>query len=362
MVGTVVVGLLAAGVLLGDDDGTPAASERKEETTTTRRRTTTTRPRPTTTTTLAGPLFAGHVVRGWLLSGNPDGWTLVDIESGAELESGLPFDDPYSVRAVAGGVVLLSGGEARFYDLRVPAAVREPVSLGPADRILNTMEGDKVWLVEASALPDGSRARLVDLAGRELRSLQMPEPLPTFEGPFLSPVVGTPEGLLFDRGGRVYMIDEAGVDVVAIGDMVGAVESSVLIFSCDEDGATCGIDLREPSGSPIRRLDVEQPSPAFGVTVTSADDGRLALVTQQPLPTGDTSVITLFEPDGRTIATMEVVGYMSNPPSWLPNGAGLVGARNGRIVWIHPTGDGWVVEDLPGITVQSEGVIAVPTP
>ena len=53
---------------------------------------------------------------------------------------------------------------------------------------------------------------------------------------------------------------------------------------------------------------------------------------------------------------------MPNPPNWLPDDAGLVGTRNGRIVWIHPTGDGWVVEDLPGITVQSEGVLAVTTP
>jgi hypothetical protein len=368
IVGAGVVGLLVAGLLLGDDE-VPAASEREEETTTTTRsRPTTTRPRPTstTTTTLPGPLFAGHVVRGWLLSGNANGWTLVDIESGAELETGLPFDNPYSTRPVAGGVVLISSGEARFYDLRVPAEVREPVRLGLADQILTTAEGDQVWLVEGATetRPDDARARLVDLGGRELRSFPVPpEPFPTFQGGPFSPIAGTPEGVLFGRGGRVYLVNEAGVQAVGIGDLVGAVESSVLVFTCDQAAFSCGIDLRTTSGARIRRLDVERSSPLESVTaVSSADDGRFAVVQQSYSSNGDTSVITLFDADGRSTATVQVMGYMSNSVGWLPNDAGLVGTRNGRIVWIHPTSDGWVVEDLPGMSVQSEGVLALAAP
>ena len=368
IVGAIALGLLVAGLMLGDDDEAPAASEREEDTTTTTRsRPTTTRPRPTssTTTTLPGPLFAGHPVRGWLLSGSTSGWTLLDIETGAELETrGLPFDNPYSTRAVAGGVVLISGGEARYYDLRVPTEVREPVRLGPADQIITTTaDGDEVWLVEGASEtpPDEAQARLVDLGGRVLRSFPVPpEPFSTFMGGPFSPTAGTPEGVLFARGGRVYLVNEAGVQSVGIGDLVGAAESSVLMFTCDRDRFSCGIDLRTPFGARIRRLDLEQSSPLESFTaVSSADDGRFAVVEQRYSPAGDTSVITLFDADGTTTATMEVMGYMSNGVGWLPDDAGLVGAHNGQIVWIHPTSDGWVVDDLPGTSVESEGVLAI---
>ena len=153
IVGTVVVGLLAAGVLLGDDDGTPAASERKEETTTTRSRTTSTRPRPTPTTTVAGPLFAGHVrprVAAQRKSPGLDaGGHRIRSRAGVRPAVRRPLLDAGRCRWSG---ACSSGGEARFYDLRVSADVREPVSLGPANQILNTAEdGNKVWLVEAIA-------------------------------------------------------------------------------------------------------------------------------------------------------------------------------------------------------------------
>jgi hypothetical protein len=369
IVGAVVVSLLVGGVLLGGDDDVPEESAAKEQTTTTRPRTTTTRSRSTTTsittTTTAAPvpLFAGQVLRGWLLSGSADGWTLVDIESGATLDSGLPFDDPYSTRPVAGGVVMISSGEARFHDLRVPADAREPVSLGPSDQILNTVDGDKVWLIEGTSesVPGAARARLVGVDGQELRSFQLPPEV--FSTLQMGPNAATTDGLVFARGGRVYLVNEAGVHAIAIGELLGAVESSVFVFSCDQAAASCGVDLRAPSGALIRRLDVEQPAtPTGGTTVSSADDGRLALVTQHYSENGDGTVITLLEPDGRTIATMEAMGYMPGVISWLPNDAGLVGSLDGGIVWIHTTSEGWVVEPLPGMSVQSEGVLAITLP
>ena len=96
--------------------------------------------------------------------------------------------------------------------------------------------------------------------------------------------------------------------------------------------------------------------------MSTSDDGRLAIVTQDYSPSGDGAVITLFEPDGRTIATMEGMGYMPGVVSWLPNDAGLVGSLNGGIVWIHATSDSWVVEPLAGMSVQSEGVLAIKLP
>ena len=368
IVGTVVVALLVAGVVLEDDDASPAAGEREEATTTTRSRPTTTRPRPTgtTTTTLAGPIFAGHDLRGWLLSGGGGGWTLVNLTSGAQVPPDLPFDNPYSTRAVTGGVVLIVNAEARFYDLRAPEDVREPVSLGPADQILTTSEGDLVWLVEApsDALPDGARARLVDLEGRERRSFQVPPgAFSTLELAPSAGIAGTTEGVLVGLAGRVYLADEGGVRPVAVGDLVGAVGSSFLVFACDDDATSCGIDLRAATGRLIRRLDVEASSPELGSAVSRAADGRFAVVTRHLSAEGDISVVTLHEPDGTTVATVEVLGYLPFAPGWLQGDAGLVGALNGQIVWIHPTPDGWVVDVVPGLTsVQSEGVLPIALP
>jgi hypothetical protein len=358
IIAIVVVGLLAAGAMLGDDDEEPATGEREEETTTTRRRTTTTS-RPTTTTTTTtpapAPLFAGHHVEGWLLSGGPNGWTLVDIPTGLELEStNLSFDNPYSTRAVTGGVVMVINGQARFYDLRRPDGGRQPVDLGPALQVVQAAERDQVWLV------DGTRATLVDLEGRELRGFTVPAA--DFD-PAMAPtdtIAATAQGLVFARAGRVYLVSESGVQAVAIGELVGALESAMLVYSCGEDAASCGIDLRSLSGSLIRRLDVERASPDYGWSVSQAPDGRFAVLTHPPSPTGDASVVTLHRPDGSTEAMIDVAAWMAFAPGWLPDDAGLIAARNGSMVWIHQTSDGWEIDSLDAFrSVQSEGVLPI---
>jgi hypothetical protein len=368
IVGAVVLGPLVAGLLFGDDDGPPAVSGRDEETTTTLSRSSTA-PRPTSTTTttlVAGPLFPGHGVRGWLLSGGSGGWTLVDIEAGAERPSGLPFDDPYSTWALPGGVVMVSNGHATFYDLRVPVDVREPVSLGPADQTLGIVGGDKVWLIDHPS-PESpvvrSRARLVDLDGRELLGFPVQSGLfSSMTGPGFPGMRGaaTPDGVLFGRGGRVYLATGSGARAVATGDLVGAVGSSVLIFTCGVDVSRCGIDLRTTSGALIRRLALGDWWPDGGWRTSSAIDGRFALVTYGP---PGNSRVTVFEPNGETVATIEVAGHMPEAVEWLPNDAGFVASRNNRLVWIHQTGDGWVVEDLPGLDhLDSGGVLHVNRP
>ena len=356
----VVVGLLIAGAMLGDDDEAPAAGEREEETTSsTRRTTTTTRRRPSTTTTTAppaaGPLFAGHDVRGWLLSGGQGGWTLFDIASGRELESGyLSFDNPYSTRVVTGGVVMITGGQARHYDLRLPDEEPRPVDLGSADQLIDGVEPNQIWLI------DGTRATLVDLEGRELSSFPVPAGVfdPTMAP--TNPAAATTEGLLFARAGRIYLVNGAGVEAVAVGELVGATTSSMLVYSCGEDAARCGIELRSPSGALIRHLDVEQASPDFGWSVSRAADGRFALLTHPPSPTGDASVVTLHQPDGTAYAQIDVPAWLAFAPGWLPGDAGLVGARNGLIAWLHETSEGWVLDPIRGLSrVQSEGVLAI---
>ena len=178
---------------------------------------------------------------------------------------------------------MLSSREATFHDLGVPADVRDPVSLGPADLTLNAVDGDKVWLIEgvSETVPASARARLVALDGRELRSF--PVPAEAFPAPSMWAAELLHQGRRRVRPGRARLPRQRGRRAaIATGELVGAVESAVLVFTCDETAASCGIDLRGPSGSLIRRLDVEQTwTPAFGATVSGSDDGRIALVTQQ---------------------------------------------------------------------------------
>ena len=357
LVAGAVVGLLVAGLALGGDDEDPPPSDEQaeadEKTTTTRPRSTTTRLTTTTastTTTTTGPLFAGQPLGGWLLSGNVSGWTLVDIATGARLETELPFDDPYSTRSVTGGVVTIVAGNVEYHDLRVAEAVREPVVLGPADQVLMAVVPDQVWLLQGTyedGSSDGGRARLVDLAGRQLRSFRVPTG---------SYVAATADGVLFDRGGRIYRADETGVEDLAVGALIGVAGSSPVIFTCDAD-ASCGIDLLHPSGERIRRLAIEHPSIDLAADISSDALGRFAIVTYGP---EDGPLISLFDPDGTLLATVEDTGFFAGPLSWLPGDAGLVGTREGRIVWIHQATEGWVVEDLPALApVQSDGVLAI---
>jgi hypothetical protein len=357
-----VLAVLAAGVAFGGDgDGEPAtgapAEEQDEETTTSRRRTTTTRPRgPTTTTTVAplGPLFAGQGLRGWLLSGNPEGWTLVEIATGAVSEPVLPFDDPYSTKAVTGGVVTIQGGHAEYHDLRIPEDAREPVSLGPADQVLAAARPDQVWLL--AGLYDGptgagSHARLVDLTGRDLRAFPIPE---------ADYSAATSDGLLFERGGRVFVVDETGPDALAVGQLVGAVGSSVLTMTCDERAA-CGVDLLDRSGERVRRLDIEGGRLEEGVQVSADERGRFAVIAYGAGEDGSDLTVALFDTDGTSIASVASMGgYINGPISWLPGDAGLVTSLDGRIAWIHGSADGWIVDEveLPR-SIQSDGVLAI---
>jgi hypothetical protein len=363
VLGAVVVGMLLIGLALGDDDDddSPTASQALAEdaedtTSTTRRRTTTTSTRPRATTTEAtlqvGPVFAGQQVSGWLLSGNQSGWTLVDIETGAQSDPDLPFDNPYATRTVEGGVIVVrSSRQAEYHDLRVPTEDREAIELGPADQVLPSGTPDQVWLIDSGgrfeeAAEGETRASLVDLSGRELRSFAVPSGY----------VAGaSSQGLLFERGGRVYLADEGGVRPVAIGQVVGAVGDLMLLFTCDDD-ARCGAELREVSGRGGRRLAIEG-SLNGGFEIASHVDGRFA-VTAYGSDGGIAT--TLFEADGTQIGPLGRDPTLSGPLSWLPGDAGLVGTRNGRVVWLNPTGGDWVLQEPPALAgLQADGVVAI---
>lgn len=357
--GVAVVGLLLAGLALGQDDSGSERSENPRESTTTTRPTTTTRrpttTRPTTTTTVpTGPVFAGQGLTGWLLSGNIDGWTLIDLETGVATTPRLPFDDPYSTRVVTGGVVTVSAGAAAYHDLRIPEDEREPVPLGRMEQVVAASDREHVWLIGGGETdPGGQQARLVDLDGRVVDGFTVPI------GGYTAAVEG---GLLFERGGRVFVASRSGVRSVAVGRVLGAVGPGFLTFTCDED-ATCGIDLRTSSGARIRRLPIDPGDPELGVGVSDDPNGRFTVTTYGAVDLPEELVISIFEPDGTLTASVKPPAYTSGPVSWLPGDAGLVTAVDNRISWLRPTGSGWTVEELPALArVSSEGVLAIAIP
>ena len=139
--------------------------------------------------------------------------------------------------------------------------------------------------------------------------------------------------MLFDRGGRVYLADETGVEDLAVGDLIGVAGSSPVIFTCDAD-ASCGVELLHPSGERIRRLAIEHPSIDLAADISSDALGRFAMVTYGP---EDGPLISLFEPDGRLLATVEDTGFFAGSPQLA---AGRRGTRR------HPRGADRV--DPPG--------------
>ena len=54
----------------------------------------------------------------------------------------------------------------------------------------------------------------------------------------MGPNAATTDGVVFARGGRVYLVNEGGVHSIAIGELLGAVQSSVLVFTCDQAAAS----------------------------------------------------------------------------------------------------------------------------
>jgi hypothetical protein len=163
------------------------------------------------------------------------------------------------------------------------------------------------------------------------------------------------EGLLFERGGRVYLADEGGVRPVAIGQVVGAVGDLMLLFTCDDD-ARCGAELREVGGGGGRQLPIEG-SLDGGFEITTHVDGRFVVTAYG----SDGGIeMTLFEADGTLVGPLGSDPSLSGPLSWLPGDAGLVGTRNGRVVWMRPMGGDWELQEPPALAeLQTDGVIAI---
>jgi len=363
-----VVLLLLGGLALGDDEGSPEGSDPKEardnsmklppQTTTTRPRTTTTRPATTTTTRPVGPVF-GTPVGGGLLVYGTSGWELVDLDTGARTEPELPNYAAYDAVAVRGGVVLRDAGSrgASFYGL-TPDGVAEPVSLGPADQVVAAGRPDRVWLIDGGGQVgrDGGLAngtaivRLVDLDGQALRTFDL-------AARYVSK--GLPAGLVVERGGRVYLVDEAGVRPIAVGWTVGVSGDALVVLACDDE-AVCEMQRRTADGArPAVLFEVPDPETA-GFDSSTAVDGRTVLLTYGD-PGDGGQVLHFLAADGGSLGSLPSSSGagLNGVPRWLPGDHGLVAPGPMGMEWVHRQGAGWTSVDAPALKGLSTDLVLV---
>jgi hypothetical protein len=357
--GVGVVGLLLGGLALGGADDEPSSSTEREErdnreraeikpstTGTTRPRSTTTRPPTTTTTIPVGPVFGQPVGAALLVHENGD-WIVVDLDTGARRAVTLRAADPYSVRAVTGGVVVGGQGQrtAVFYDVLGGGEEPRSVDLGDADQVLSAGRPDRVWLIDSGGLFEGepqsdttTRARLVDLHGQVLRAFDLP-------GPYVAASVA--EGLVLSRGGRAYLADEDGVRSIATGFVMGATADAVLLLACD-DQAACALELRPLDGGRPTELLTFPGIEDMGFEASVSRDGDLGVMGfggQDGAPT-----LWLFTRDGRAMGSYDTSSEVyGNGPRWLPDGLGLLVLRGGRPEWIRFRDGIWVVQPTPAL-------------
>ena len=359
--------LLIGGLTLGDDDpdttGDTPAEERDNSaklplkgSTTTEPRTTTTRPPTTTTTIPVGPVF-GEPVGAGLIVYSSAAWQLIDLDTGARTDLDLPTRSSYGEVAVRGGIVMINRGgtrEAEFYSISRSGEVGPPVVLGLADQVLPAGRPDRLWLIDGGGRSSGdggftsstADVRLVDLTGEAVRSFRVPSA-------YVSRAVD--EGVLLDRGGRVYLADEAGIRPIAVGWTVGVMGDDVLLISCDDE-AVCALTRQAVDGGATRalidRIDVDR----IGFDAISADDGRIALMSYGE----DGQSLLLFDAAGRSLGTLEggATGF-NEMPRWLPGDRGMLYVAGSTGHWIRSADGEWVSEPIPGLEGISSEVALV---
>jgi hypothetical protein len=328
----VVAALLGAGLALGGDDDDSGGAQAVEPgerdnsaklplkattTTTTRvqRSTTTTQPPPPV------PILPGSGTR--VVVTGAGGVELLDLDTGEAIELVVPRS-VYGIVAVAGGVVLLDDGDARYLPLPRGGSPGEVVLLGPGDQAFPVGDGRAVWLTGVrSDGGDGASATLVDLDGNTIAG-------PVDLGGW---VAGAhPRGLIVQAAGRVYVVDDRGAVIpVTTGEVLGVSEGWMLVRSCD-DGLECGPELWGPDLGAPRRLPATRVAFGFG--------GALSVD-----PAGERAAFLLDGPRGQSVGIVDldtgVAEAVEVGPTgvagfgWLPGDLGVLVAQQFQLSRVH---------------------------
>jgi hypothetical protein len=235
-------------------------------------------------------------------------------------------------------MVVIVDGVAYFHKMWGGGEEPDGVELGPADQVRRAGR-DRVWLIDPPPEefdPHPTTAvRLVDAAGGEIRSFEMP-------GRWVAEV--TRDLVVLQRGGRVYTVDEDGLRATSVGWVLGMNGDAAIVLTCDEDGV-CSLQ-RQPldGGRPEVIEEVGDPDSMFFAGY-AGPDGQMALLRSNPR--GSDQQLQLFDPDGHDLGTVDVtVSSVNQWVQWLPDGLGLLVATGRGIEWAKPNGDGWSLEPV----------------
>lgn len=306
--GTIALVLAAlVGAALAFDGGSADEGTVASTTTTTTRRTTTvtTRPPTTTTTFPVGPVLSPTVEGILVLGSTGNAWPWFDVATGEHGSVEVDTVDGWSALAVRGGIVTLEQQEAVFH----PIPSGAPVVLGAASQVFAGDDDTAVWLWPSQGSEPEVRAVLVDLAGRPLDEVVVPQPWVS------GSTVG---GLVFNAGGRVYLAGSGGVRPIGQGEVHGVGAGGVVVRTCSDEGR-CGFRRIDPSRGTETILELEGDI-AFGLDVTVAPDGRMVAVPYGP---DESFGAQAFAADGRPLGLVTDDSPQGRPV-WLPGDAGLL--------------------------------------
>ena len=352
VVASLVVVLLVASALLsyGDDgagDGERAAEEDEGPGASS---STTRRPSTSTTTTLPPvpgvPALGQPVGASLLFAGGGATWSLLDLDTGEVRPFGDERDsaDPYSAVAVRGGVAVLSVVGVEYRPLRGP-----PVLLQRgAEALIPSGSPDSVWVGTVGTGDAWWELTLRDVAGHVVA------------GPLIVPTwvhTATTVGPIFERGGRVYLHTAEGSRFLAVGSVLTASGTEVVVLTCDE-GASCRYEAVDPT-SGIRRTFGPADGENMSSVALSPDGRQLALASY----VDGRSRLRVVAEGGATLWQADGV-YIDASMAWLPGDLGIIttGYTVAGAVRHHLGADGFVRSDrLAGLADEAvERVLLIP--
>ena len=329
VVALALVGLLGAGLLLGDDDGDPAPAGRDGDDAgpstrvVPRPMSPTTRPSTTTTTEPPPvPVLPGAGVRVLLLG--QAGPELLDLDTGIAEEVPVP-QGAYGVIAAGAGVVYVDGAQAWYVALPADGPAAQAVALGGAEQVFEGDRPGRVWLFSPVPESGGERYQvtLVDLAGGVVAG-----PRDVSDGY----VAGAhPAGLVIQAAGRIYLVGAAGdVQALATGEVLGASQGWLLSRSCDDE-LRCGLTIWSPELR-ARSLRTDGGAAYGGSLAVDAAGRRGALVLYGPDRVG-LELLDLATGGAQDVDLPGAGDVMG--AAWLPGDLGLLVARSTELVRVH---------------------------
>ena len=315
------------------------------------------------------PVFGEPVGAGVLFGSAEQGWRLLDLDSGRLREvpalDGVRPDQLFGVRD--GVVVLNDDPYGRLQYVQLPAVDPGDRSLSrlrdfwpdTADllvRVVGVLDAgldDRVWVVTRSArAPDEVLATLVGLDGQRLIG---PITLPA------QPAAATSSGLVYEAGGRSYLVDVDGVRDLGFGGVFAGRGSLIGRVVCNAD-ARCVpevVDLSTGAATQGSELSL-QVAATDGLVMAISASGALA-VTPSPLygpqsftdPPLDLQIVA----PGLTPVTRSVRALFA-PPVWLPDDSLLLATGYG--LFRYRVDDGFVTrETVPGLRPRDETGLVV---